>query len=127
MYKKEMDKTFVLKDIYYDFDKWNILPESEIELNKLIQIMRDNPDLKVELGSHTDARGRDDYNKILSQKRSESAVAYIISRNIDKSRLVAKGYGETQLINHCGNGVECSDSEHRQNRRTEFKIIDYLK
>lgn len=123
MYKKEIGKKFVLKNINYDYDKWDILPESEIELNKLVQVMKDNPALKVELGSHTDARGSDAYNMRLSQRRSDSAVSYIMSKGIDKSRIKAKGYGETQLINRCKNGVECPDWEHRQNRRTEFKII----
>ena len=122
LYKKELNKTFVLDIIYYDFDKWDILPESEIELNKLIKIMKDNPDIKVELGSHTDSRGNDAYNERLSQKRSKSAVAYIINNGISKDRIVAKGYGESQLINRCANGVPCSRKEHRKNRRTEFKI-----
>jgi outer membrane protein OmpA-like peptidoglycan-associated protein len=125
LYKKELNKTFVLENIYYDFDKWDILPESEIELNKLIKIMNDNPDIKVELGSHTDARGSDSYNEWLSQKRSDSAVGYIIKTGIPKGKIVAKGYGETQLVNECKNGVHCTDMEHRKNRRTEFKIIGF--
>lgn len=123
LYRNELNKTFVLDNIYYDFDKWDILPESEIELEKLIKIMNDNPSLKVELGSHTDARGSDEYNRKLSQRRSDSAVGYIIGRGIPQSRIVAKGYGESQLINQCANGIPCSDEEHRRNRRTEFKII----
>lgn len=125
LYKKELNKTFVLDNIYYDFDKWDILPESEIELNKLIKIMNDNPDLKVELGSHTDSRGKDKYNEWLSQKRSDSAVSYIVNHGISSDRIVAKGYGEYQLVNRCANGVKCSEEEHRKNRRTEFKIIDF--
>lgn len=122
--KVVVQQKFVMDNIYYDFDKWNILPESEIELNKLVKVMNDNPSWKVELGSHTDARGTDSYNLILSQKRSDSAVGYIIKSGISKDRITAKGYGETQLINRCKNGVECSDEEHRQNRRTEFKILE---
>jgi outer membrane protein OmpA-like peptidoglycan-associated protein len=123
LYKKELNRSFVLENIYYDFDKWNILEESKVELNKLVRIMEDNPTIKVELGSHTDCRGSDNYNKWLSQKRSESAVGYIISRGISKERIIAKGYGETQLVNGCKNGVKCSEPEHRKNRRTEFKLI----
>jgi outer membrane protein OmpA-like peptidoglycan-associated protein len=78
----------------------------------------------VELGSHTDARGSDSYNMILSKKRSDSAVKYIIDHGIVKDRIIAKGYGETQLVNHCKNGVECPDDVHRKNRRTEFKILE---
>jgi outer membrane protein OmpA-like peptidoglycan-associated protein len=86
--------------------------------------MIDNPSWKVELGSHTDARGSDSYNETLSQKRSDSAVNYIIQNGIAKERIIAKGYGETQLVNYCKNGVECTDEVHRQNRRTEFKILE---
>jgi outer membrane protein OmpA-like peptidoglycan-associated protein len=126
LFKKDIGRTFVLDNIYYDFDKWDILPESEIELHKLIKIMNDNPTLKVELGSHTDSRGSDSYNEWLSQKRSDSAVGYIINNGISKDRIIAKGYGEYQLVNHCSNGVRCTDAEHRKNRRTEFKIIGFL-
>jgi outer membrane protein OmpA-like peptidoglycan-associated protein len=123
LFKKELNKTFVLDNIYYNYDKWDILPASKLELNKLVKIMNDNPGIKVELGSHTDARGSDSYNLQLSQKRSDSAVAYIISSGIAKNRILAKGYGETKLVNHCKNGVKCPDDVHRQNRRTEFKLI----
>jgi outer membrane protein OmpA-like peptidoglycan-associated protein len=126
LYKKDIGRTFVLENIYYDFDKWDILPESEIEIHKLIKIMNDNPTLKVELGSHTDSRGSDSYNEWLSQKRSDSAVGYIINNGISKDRIIAKGYGEYQLVNHCANGVRCTEPEHRKNRRTEFKIIGFL-
>lgn len=122
--KVVIGQKFVLENIFYDYDKWDILPESEIELNKLIAVMKDNPSWKVELGSHTDARGSDSYNEMLSQKRSDSAVAYIIKNGINKDRIIAKGYGESQLLNHCKNGVDCPDEVHRQNRRTEFKILE---
>ncbi|GAB1454615.1 OmpA family protein [Draconibacterium sp.] len=122
--KVEIGQKFVMENIFYDFDKWDILPESKIELNKLIEIMNDNPSWKVELGSHTDARGSDSYNETLSQKRSDSAVDYIVNNGISRNRIIAKGYGESQLINRCKNGVECTDEEHRQNRRTEFTILE---
>ncbi len=122
--KVEVKQKFVMENIFYDYDKWKILPESEIELNKLVKIMNDNPEWKVELGSHTDARGTDSYNRLLSQKRSDSAVGYIVKSGIAKERIIAKGYGESQLVNHCKNGVECTDEVHRQNRRTEFKILE---
>ncbi len=122
--KVEVGQKFVMPDIYYDYDKWNILPESAAELDKLVKIMKDNPGWKVELGSHTDSRGSDAYNMKLSQKRSDSAVAYILNHGISKDRITAKGYGETQLVNRCSNGVKCTEEEHRQNRRTEFKILE---
>ncbi|WP_316803144.1 OmpA family protein [Pedobacter nototheniae] len=119
----ELNKGIRLENIYYDFDKWNIREDAAVELDKLVKIMKDNPTIWIELGSHTDSRGKDSYNLTLSQKRAESAVNYIISKGIDKNRITAKGYGETQLLNRCSNGVECTESEHQLNRRTEFKIV----
>ncbi len=122
--KVVVGQKFVMENIFYDFDKWDILPDSKTELDKLVKILSENPSWKVELGSHTDSRGADSYNEKLSQKRSDAAVEYIVQNGINKDRIIAKGYGESQLINHCVNGVECSDEEHRQNRRTEFKILE---
>ncbi|WP_316849295.1 OmpA family protein [Pedobacter agri] len=119
----EINKAIRLENIYYDFDKWNIRPDAAVELDKLVKIMLDNPTIWIELGSHTDSRGKDAYNLSLSQKRAESAVQYIISRGVNKNRITAKGYGETQLLNKCANNVQCSDAEHQLNRRTEFKIV----
>lgn len=121
--KLVVGEKFVMENIYYDFDKWDILPESEVELNKLVKLMKENPSLTVELSSHTDSRGTDAYNETLSQKRAESAVYYIVGQGVPQSRITAKGYGESQLVNHCANGVECTDEEHRMNRRTEFTIL----
>lgn len=119
----EKDMVFVLENIHYNFDKWDILPESEIELNKLVDLMNQYPKMKVELRSHTDCRGSDSYNQKLSQKRSDSAVGYIVNKGIDKSRITAKGYGESELVNKCEDGVWCTAAEHRENRRTDFKVI----
>lgn len=122
--KVEVGKVFVLDNIFYDLDKADIRSDAASELDKLVVIMNDNPSLKIELSSHTDARGSDSYNMALSQRRAKSAVQYIISNGIAKARIVAKGYGETKLINHCANGVECSKAEHQANRRTEVKVLD---
>ncbi len=119
----QVGQKFELKNIYYEFDKWDILPSSETELDKLVKVLKDNPSWKVELGSHTDCRGTDSYNEKLSQKRSDSAVEYIVSKGIQRSRITAKGYGEYQLVNHCKDGVECTEEQHQQNRRTEFTIL----
>lgn len=116
---------FVLENIHYDFDKHDIRPDAALILDDLVQTLKDHPTLRIELSSHTDSRGNDNYNMRLSQLRAQSAVTYIISRGIDKSRLVAKGYGESRLINHCGNGVQCSDDEHQANRRTEVEVLAY--
>lgn len=118
----ELYKGVRLENIYYDFDKWDIRQDAAVELDKLLKILQDNPTIWIELGSHTDSRGKDSYNLTLSQKRAESAVAYLIAKGIDRSRLEARGYGETVPLNKCKNDVECTDAEHQLNRRTEFKI-----
>lgn len=117
----ELNKVFVLDDIYYDFDRWNIRPDAARELDGLVYIMNENP-ITIELSSHTDSRGSDSYNETLSQRRAEAAVQYLISQGIDPTRMTAKGYGESQLVNQCSNGVQCTDEQHQANRRTEFKI-----
>jgi outer membrane protein OmpA-like peptidoglycan-associated protein len=115
-----------LENIYYDLDKWEIRPDAAIELNKLVKILRDNPTMEIELSSHTDCRGPADYNMELSKKRAQSAVEYIITQGISGKRMVAAGYGESRLVNHCeceGDfEVPCSEERHQANRRTEFKI-----
>jgi outer membrane protein OmpA-like peptidoglycan-associated protein len=122
MEKIKMDKRIALQNIYYDYNKSNIRSDAAKELDKAVQLMTANPGISVELGSHTDARGSDTYNQSLSQQRAESAVAFIISEGVDKARITAKGYGETQLSNRCANGVICSEDEHQKNRRTELRI-----
>ena len=112
-----------LTNIYYDYDKWNIRTDAEPDLQRLTDLLNKYPDMKIELSSHTDARGRDDYNESLSQKRAESAKTWIVAKGISADRIVAKGYGEKQLLNECANGVECTEEQHQVNRRTEFKII----
>ena len=117
----------VLRNIYYDLDKADILPESANELNKIVELMKQNPQMKVELGSHTDSRGSDEYNLRLSQRRATSAREYLIANGIEAERIKATGFGETQLINRCANGINCSPAEHRQNRRTEILIPDFAR
>ncbi len=118
-----VNKPIVLENIYYDLDKFNIRPDAAAGLDKLVSILNDNPGITIELSSHTDSRADDHYNDVLSQKRAEAAVNYIISHGISSSRITAKGYGEQQLVNRCSNGVACSEEEHQQNRRTEFKVV----
>jgi len=124
LFKLEKGTVVRLDNIYYDYGKSDIRADAGKELNKLVRILQDNPTMKIELSSHTDARGGDAYNLKLSDARANSAVKYIISQGIDGARLVAKGYGETKLLNQCGNDVKCSDEEHQFNRRTEFKILE---
>ncbi len=123
-----LDKIFrnreiVLENIYYDYDKWDIRPDAEPTLNSLADVLRQNPDIRIQLGSHTDCRGKDDYNENLSQKRAQSAVNYLIGKGIDATRLAAIGYGETQPAASCACN-RCTESEHQANRRTTFKIVE---
>ncbi len=120
--KLKVNEIFRLEKVYYDFDKWNIRPDAAVELNKVADFLNQNPSVNVELGSHTDSRGTDAYNVRLADRRAESAVKYIIEKGIAKSRITAKGYGETQLVNKCKDNVECTEEEHQDNRRTEIKI-----
>jgi outer membrane protein OmpA-like peptidoglycan-associated protein/tetratricopeptide (TPR) repeat protein len=108
--------------ILYDLDKHNIRPDAKIILDKVVQAMNDNPTIRIELGSHTDCRASDEYNEALAQRRAVSAATYIKKRIKDPSRITYKGYGESKLKNRCDDGVECSEEEHQENRRTEFLI-----
>lgn len=117
--KKEAE---IIENIYYESGSSKILPEAEIVLNKAVEALKKNPKLVLEVQSHTDATASDEYNMELSQKRAGVVVDYLIAHGIDKKRLTAKGFGETQLTNRCANGVECSNEEHKQNRRTVFKL-----
>ncbi len=116
---------FVLKNIHYDFDQSLIRSEAGRILDNLVNVMSQNPTLRIELSSHTDSRGKDAYNMRLSQQRADAAVNYLVNKGVERSRMVAKGYGETRLLNNCGNGVQCSEDEHQANRRTEIKVLKY--
>jgi outer membrane protein OmpA-like peptidoglycan-associated protein len=115
-----LEKAIVLENIYYDLDKAEIRPDAALELDKLVKILTDNPAIRIELSSHTDSRSSDAYNLDLSQRRAQSAVDYMVSKGIAADRLVAKGYGETQLIIKDAK----TEEEHQTNRRTEFKVIE---
>ncbi len=111
-----------LQPIYFDYDKDFIRPDASIELAKILYAMQLYPQLVIHIESHTDSRGRDSYNEKLSERRAQSTLNWIVERGIDKDRLSAKGYGETQLINECGNDVDCTEEEHQLNRRSMFII-----
>ena len=117
------NREIVLENIYYDYDKWDIRPDAEPTLNRLAEVLRQNADIRIQLGSHTDCRGNDAYNQSLSQRRAESAVNYLISKGIDASRLSAKGYGESQPADLCSCS-SCSEAQHQINRRTTFKVVE---
>ena len=100
--------------------------ESSPELDKLVKLLNENPTIEIEIGSHTDSRGSDEYNLKLSQGRAQSVVDYLTENGIAKKRLKAKGYGETKLVNHCDDGVDCNEEEHQLNRRTTFRVVSEI-
>lgn len=116
--KVEVGSVIVLRNIFFDFDKATIRSESANELERLVKLLNENPTLKIELGSHTDSKGSDEYNMKLSDNRSRSVVSYLIGKGISPDRLVAKGYGETKPID-----TNDTDEGRQNNRRTEFKIL----
>jgi outer membrane protein OmpA-like peptidoglycan-associated protein len=125
--KINLNDIFQVENIHYDFSKWSLREDAQNELKNLIQILKDNPGIVVELGSHTDSRASTEFNMTLSQRRAEIAVGYIVKKGgIPKERISAKGYGEMQLLNRCEDGVNCSEREHAMNRRTEIRILGYV-
>jgi outer membrane protein OmpA-like peptidoglycan-associated protein len=117
------DVELTMQGIYYDLDKWNIREDAAKVLDSMAQILKANPNLVVELASHTDSRAPAEYNLDLSNKRAKSCVEYLISKGIAKDRLVPVGFGETKLVNDCSDEVDCSEEEHQQNRRTTVRVI----
>jgi outer membrane protein OmpA-like peptidoglycan-associated protein len=122
MQRASVDSKINIANINWPYNSAEVTPAAGAELDKAITMLKTNPMYAFELGSHTDARGAEQYNFELSHKRAEAAVAYMIDKGIDPTRLKAVGYGETQLVNRCLNGINCTDQEHSINRRTELKI-----
>lgn len=116
-------KAINLKNILFDLDKYVIKEEAKPELNKLVRFMKDNPSVRVEVGSHTDCRSSAEYNQTLSQNRANASVDYVVSQGIARDRITGKGYGESKLLNECADGVNCTEAQHAINRRTEMKVI----
>jgi len=112
-----------IEPIYFELNSSYLNKEAQRELDKVVELMNKYPEMIIESGSHTDSRGIQGYNVWLSTRRAKSTVNYIIENGIDPSRITGKGYGETQLINECSDGVECTEAQHAKNRRTEFVII----
>ncbi|TDE31773.1 flagellar motor protein MotB [Flavobacterium ranwuense] len=119
----DLAKAFDIKVIYFDLNKFNIRPDAAIDLSKILDVMEQNSNIKIDIRSHTDSRQTHAYNKKLSERRAKSTMEWLANNGINKSRLTAKGYGETQLINKCTDGVECTEREHQANRRSEFIIV----
>jgi outer membrane protein OmpA-like peptidoglycan-associated protein len=113
-----------IEPIYFDLAKATIKPESEKELQKVADIMKKYPQLIIQVKAHTDSRGRDDFNYILSDKRANAVLVWLLKKGINRQRILAIGFGEEQLLNDCKNGVKCTEEEHLENRRTEFVIVN---
>jgi len=118
-----INQSIRLNNIYYDLDKDNILPDAEKDLQVLYDLLVEYPTMVIELSSHTDSQGKTRYNEDLSERRAKSARNWLLERGIAPERIKPVGYGESQILNRCVNGVKCRDREHRLNRRTEFKIL----
>lgn len=122
----DLAKIFEIENIiYFDFDKAEINKGAEVELAKVLEVMKQYPNMKIDVRSHTDSRGTNEYNQRLSDHRAKSTIAWLIQKGgIHSSRLTGKGYGESQLVNECADGVECADEKHQKNRRSEFIISE---
>ncbi len=120
----DLFKRLQLKPIYFDFDKSTIRRDASIELMKIVEVMKQYPTLKIDVRSHTDSKGNDAYNLNLSDRRVKATIQWMVEQGIAPSRLTGKGYGETQLLNKCSNGVPCTVEEHQLNRRSEFIITE---
>ncbi len=123
LYSLDAGTRIQLKNIYFDLDKYNIRADGAKELDRLASILEEYPDLQIMLESHTDSRGSDEYNMELSQKRAKSTFDYLVSKGIDPDRLEYKGFGESQLVNGCKDGVDCPEEMHAENRRTVVEIL----
>jgi len=115
-------KEIEIPNIYYDYDKATLRPESKVVLDSLVLFFTQNKAIDIEIGSHTDSRGSDEYNLKLSQARAQSVVDYLIEKGISKDRLIARGFGETRPVNGCVNNIKCTEEEHQKNRRTTFRV-----
>ncbi|WP_276381303.1 OmpA family protein [Flavobacterium sp. H4147] len=118
----DLTKIINLKPIYFDYNGYKIRESSKAELNKIVALMNDRPKIVLTINSHTDSRGRDEFNMKLSENRANATVDYLIEKGISPDRLSGHGYGETRLINKCSNGVPCTEAEHQLNRRSEFIV-----
>jgi outer membrane protein OmpA-like peptidoglycan-associated protein/tetratricopeptide (TPR) repeat protein len=122
--KQDSIEKITINPIFFDFDKYDITPQAALELDKVVYVLQNFPNVIIKIESHTDARGDDDYNLTLSNNRAKATYGYILSQGIQPSRIESvTGYGETRHMNQCSNGVECSEEEHLKNRRSEFIVV----
>ncbi|CAA9194907.1 Peptidoglycan-associated lipoprotein [Flavobacterium bizetiae] len=120
----DLGKCFGIKMIYFDLDKSNIRMEAALDLEKILDVLNNNPTMKLDIRSHTDSRATHAYNQALSNRRAKSTIDWLVKNGVAKNRLTGKGYGETQLVNRCSDGVPCTEEEHQMNRRSEFIILN---
>lgn len=122
----DLGKCFGIKMIYFDLDKYNIRTEAALDLEKILDVLNQNPTMKLDIRSHTDCRQTINYNQLLSDRRAKSTIAWLVKNGIASDRLTGKGYGESQLVNDCGceptNQSNCTEEQHQMNRRSEFII-----
>jgi outer membrane protein OmpA-like peptidoglycan-associated protein/tetratricopeptide (TPR) repeat protein len=121
----DLGKCFGIKMIYFDLNKSNIRTEAAIDLEKILVVLNENPSMKIDIRSHTDSRATFKYNEALSDRRAKSTIKWLIKNGVKADRLTGKGYGETQLVNKCADGIRCNEAEHQQNRRSEFIITAF--
>ncbi|MCO6176468.1 OmpA family protein [Flavobacterium sp. NRK F10] len=118
----DLAKAFKIEIIYFDLDKSNIRPDAAVDLAKIVEVLKENPTMKIEVRSHTDSRQTEEYNLKLSERRSKSTMKWMVKNGISPDRITAKGFGESQLVNGCKDGVDCTEEQHQANRRSEFVI-----
>ncbi|WP_291135455.1 OmpA family protein [Flavobacterium sp. UBA7663] len=119
----DLGKVLGVSIIYFDLDKWNIRPDAAEDLEKILAVMNQYPNMTIDIRSHTDSRQTHKYNEQLSDRRAKSTLEFLVKNGINRNRLTAKGYGETQLVNNCSDDVPCSEAEHQKNRRSEFIVL----
>lgn len=119
----DLGKCFGITNIYFDLDKSNIVKEAVLDLEKILDVLNQYPSMKLDIRSHTDSRGSYKYNEALSDRRAKSTIEWLVKNGVASNRLTGKGYGESELINKCSDGVKCSEEEHQANRRSEFIIM----
>jgi len=120
----DLAKKFSIEHIYFDSGRYNIRPDASKQLDKIVTFMKEHSSIKINIRSHTDSRGPERQNQLLSENRAREIMAYLVKKGVDSKRLSAKGYGETQLVNKCADWVKCTEKEHKQNRRSEFIITE---
>ncbi|SHH00710.1 OmpA family protein [Flavobacterium defluvii] len=118
----DLGKCFGIKRIYFDLDKSNIRTEAALDLEKILDVLSQNPTMKLDIRSHTDSRASHQYNQALSDRRAKATIDWLIQNGVAKNRLTGRGYGETELVNNCSDNVDCTEEQHQMNRRSEFII-----